>query len=121
MPLGLLSGPAAVSKVGTGLGEALTAGGDLTHRRTVLIIALYSIVVLALILIAARHGPEIPGITGAFGGVMFATELATSFLLFSRFREIPVASVLVLGCAYLFSALMVVPHVLTFPGAIRSS
>jgi PAS domain S-box-containing protein len=121
MPLALLSGPGAVSKVGAGLGEGLIAGGDLTRGRTVLIVTLYSIVVLALIPIASRPGPEIPGITGVFGGVMFATELATSFLLFSRFREIPVGSVLVLGCAYLFSALMVVPHVLTFPGAIRSA
>src|SRR5207237_2667924 len=67
---------------------------------------------------APYPGPELPGITAVFVGVVFVTELSTSFLLFVRFRETPFWSLLVLGCAYLFSALMVIPHLLTFPGAV---
>ena len=98
--------------------DARIADPGLTVRRTLLIIFLYSVVAFALLPIASNPGPEVPGITALFGGVIFATELSTAFLLFLRFREMPAWSLVFLGCAYLFSALMVVPHMLTFPGAI---
>jgi PAS domain S-box-containing protein len=99
-------------------GSARNGAGGLTPRNTILIIFLYSVAVLGLLPIASIPGPEIPGTTAAFGGVIFVSGLSTAFLLFLRFRETPAWSLLFLGCGYLFSALMVVPHVLTFPGAI---
>jgi two-component sensor histidine kinase len=39
-------------------------------------------------------------------------------MLFVRFRANPHWSLLILGSAFLYSALMVVPHVLTIPGAV---
>jgi two-component sensor histidine kinase len=39
-------------------------------------------------------------------------------MLFVRFRANPHWSILILGSAFLYSALMVVPHVLTIPGAV---
>jgi Membrane-associated sensor, integral membrane domain len=98
--------------------DARFVGPGLSAKRALLFISLYSVIAFALLPIASNPGPEVPGITAVFGGVIFATELSTAFLLFLRFREISGWSLLFLGCAYLFSALMVVPHVLTFPGAI---
>jgi membrane-associated sensor protein len=98
--------------------DARFGGPSLSAKGALLLISLYSVIAFALLPIASIPGPEVPGITAIFGGVIFATELSTAFLLFLRFREMPGWSLLFLGCAYLFSALMVVPHVLTFPGAI---
>jgi PAS domain S-box-containing protein len=96
---------------------SITRSG-LKPRQTLVIVVGYSLLALALFPFAARPGPEIPGMTAVFTAVIFTTELSTSFLLFVRFRDTPVWSLLVLGCAYLFTALMAVPHLLTFPGAI---
>jgi signal transduction histidine kinase len=81
-------------------------------------ICIYAIFALAVIPFAGNPGPEIPGITALFVATVFATELSTSFLLFVRFRANPHWSLLILGSAFLYSAFMVVPHVLTFPGAL---
>jgi PAS domain S-box-containing protein len=81
-------------------------------------ICTYAIFALAVLPFAANPGPVIPGITAAFVATVFVTELSTSFLLFVHFRANPHWSLLILGSAFLYSALMVVPHLLTFPGAV---
>ena len=103
---------------GTRFASAPIARPGLTPWQTLAIIFAYSLLALALLPVAARPGPEIPGMTALFAAVIFVTESSTSFLLFVRFRQAPAWSLLLLGCAYLFAALMVVPHLLTFPGAI---
>jgi hypothetical protein len=45
------------------------------------------------------------------------TDLITAVLLFSLVRIYHSRAVLALACGYLFTALIVIPHVLTFPGA----
>jgi len=81
-------------------------------------ICAYAIFAVAVIPFAENPGPVIPGITAAFVATVFATELSTSYLLFVHFRANPHWSLLILGSAFLYSALMVVPHLLTFPGAV---
>src|SRR4029453_13085641 len=73
---------------------------------------------LAVIPFAENPGPKVPAIILLFGATVLATELPTSLLLFVRFRANPHWSLLILGSAFLYSALMVVLHVLTFPGAV---
>jgi len=107
-----------VNIAGTRFASAPIARPGLTPWQTLAIIFAYSLIALALLPVAARPGPEIPGMTALFAAVIFVTESSTSFLLFVRFRQAPAWSLLLLGCAYLFAALMVVPHLLTFPGAI---
>jgi len=107
-----------VNIAGTRFASAPIARPGLTPWQTLAIIFAYSLLALALLPVAARPGPEIPGMTALFAAVIFVTESSTSFLLFVRFRQAPAWSLLLLGCAYLFAALMVVPHLLTFPGAI---
>jgi two-component sensor histidine kinase len=81
-------------------------------------ICTYAIFALAVIPFARNPGPTIPGISVLFAATVFATELPTGLLLFVRFRANPHWSLLILASAFLFSALMVVPHLLTFPGAV---
>jgi Membrane-associated sensor, integral membrane domain/Histidine kinase len=90
----------------------------LTLRATVGIIFGYVALVLLLVPIVGYAGPEIPGISTVFVAVVFVAELSTSFLLFVRVRDNPTWSLLMLATAYLYSALMVIPHLLTFPGAV---
>jgi hypothetical protein len=71
-----------------------------------------------LLPIAAQPGPQIPGFVALFDTGFLVTKLSTSFLLFARFREIRTWSLLVLCCAYLYSALITIPHLLMFPGAV---
>jgi PAS domain S-box-containing protein len=87
-------------------------------RLPVAFICIYSLVALAVIPVARHSGPEIPGITTLFVAVVFTTELSTCFLLLAWFRRVADWSLLVLGAAFLFSALMLVAHLLVFPGAI---
>src|SRR5215470_15849058 len=81
-------------------------------------ICTYAIFAIAVLPFAANPGPVIPGITAAFVATVFVTELSTSFLLFVHFRANPHWSLLILGSAFLYSALMMVAHLLTFPNAV---
>jgi PAS domain S-box-containing protein len=81
-------------------------------------ICTYAIFALAVIPFAGYPGPKTPAISLLFGATVFATELPTSLLLFVRFRANPHWSLLILGSAFLYSALMVVPYTLTYPGAV---
>jgi signal transduction histidine kinase len=53
----------------------------------------------------------------AVEAVVLVTDLATAILLFHQFSIVGSRALLVLASGYLFAALMIVPHVLTFPGA----
>ena len=77
-----------------------------------------TVIVLGLLPIAAKPGPNIPGFVALFVAGFLIMELSTSFLLFARFREARNWSLLVLSCAYFYSALMIIPHLITFPGAV---
>jgi two-component sensor histidine kinase len=88
------------------------------YRTTVVIAVAYALCSIALLAVAARPGPVLPGVSAFFAAGVFVTELATAFLLFVRFREVRIFSLLVLACAYLYSSLMALPYLLTFPGAM---
>ena len=88
------------------------------YKATGAIAAAYALVCIALWTIARRPGPVIPGISAFFAAGVFVTELATAFLLFVRLRDMRTWSLLLLACAYLYSSLMALPYLLTFPGAL---
>src|SRR5215831_369831 len=88
---------------------------------TIAYICTYTTFALAVIPFARNPGPELPGIVAVFATTIFVTELSTSFLLFVYFRANPHWSLLILGSALLYSAFMVVAHLLTFPGAVLTS
>src|SRR5258705_8809585 len=91
-----------------------------TRRQTrwAIAVAVCQVAVLALLApFAKTQLVEINAFIPAFEGVIFVTDLVTSVLLFSQFAIYRLRALLVLACGYLFSALMVIPYALTFPGA----
>jgi PAS domain S-box-containing protein len=91
-----------------------------THLQTrwAIAVAVCQVAALALVAPFARTQlAEINAFIPAFEGVIFVTDLVTSVLLFSQFVIYRLRALLVLACGYLFSALMIIPHALTFPGA----
>ena len=78
----------------------------------------YAAVVLAVFPWATLHGPPIPQTVAVFTTGIVVAEFATACLLLILLSDEPDWLVLFVSCAYLFSALMGVAHVLTFPGAL---
>jgi hypothetical protein len=85
----------------------------------------------AIALVVAAYGaiapfaaiplPRIVGFVPVVEGMVFVAELVTAIFLYSQFSVAGSRSVCVLASGYLFSALIVVPHVLTFPGAFGTA
>jgi hypothetical protein len=87
------------------------------RRWVVRIICLYAVATLAVLPFAGVKAPELPAITPFLVAGVLTTELSISFLLFAWFTEVPSWSSLLLACSYLYSGLMAIAHLLTFPGA----
>lgn len=66
---------------------------------------------------AALPLPRFDAFIPSLQAIIFVNDLITSVLLFAQFAIIPSRAILVLASGYLFTALIVVPHALTFPGA----
>jgi two-component system, sensor histidine kinase and response regulator len=60
---------------------------------------------------------RMPAFIPSYEAVLFFIDLITAVLLFEQFIRLRVAAVLALACGYLFDALLIVPHALSFPGA----
>ena len=66
---------------------------------------------------AARPLPRIDAFIPALEAMVVVTDLITAVLLFALFSIYRSRPLLVLANGYLFNALIVIPHALTFPGA----
>jgi signal transduction histidine kinase len=64
---------------------------------------------------------KIDGFVPATESAIIISDFFTAVLLFSQSRIVGSRGLLLLASGYLFSALMVVPHLLTFPGAFAPS
>jgi signal transduction histidine kinase len=62
--------------------------------------------------------PRIDAFVPAQVSVVFVNDLVTSVLMFAQFSIVSRRALLALAIGYLFSALMVIPYALTFPGLI---
>ena len=65
--------------------------------------------------------PRIDAFIPALEGAVILTDFITSILLFSQCWISHSRALLALASGYLFTALIVIPHVLTFPGAFSPS
>jgi signal transduction histidine kinase len=70
---------------------------------------------------AATQLARIDSFVPAVEAINFVTDLVTAALLFGKFPIIGLRAVLVLASGYLFSALTIVPHVLSYPGVLTVS
>ena len=66
---------------------------------------------------AARQLPRIDSFIPILLAIICVTDLVTAVLLFNQSSIVGSSALLVLAGGYLFSALIVIPHALTFPGA----
>jgi len=85
-------------------------------------------VIGALLLVFAAMAPvasiqlvQENGFIPTVQAVIFVTDLATAVLLFNQFAILRARELLILADGYLFSALMVIPHGLSFPGAFTAT
>ena len=88
------------------------------QRRLVLAVAILLLVAFAFVAPFAnvpmqRFDAFIPSVQA----IIFANDLITSVLLFAHYAIVPGRALLALASGYLFTALIVIPHALTFPGA----
>ena len=88
------------------------------QTRWVAAVAVCQLTALALLApFAGMPLGQMNGFIPAVEGVVFVTDLVTSVLLFSQFATHRLNALLVLACGYLLSALIIIPHALSFPGA----
>ncbi len=76
---------------------------------------------LALVPFVRVPLPPWPAFIPSYEAVLFFIDLVTAVLLFEQFARLRSLSILVLASGYLFDALMIVPHALSFPGAFSAS
>jgi hypothetical protein len=91
-----------------------------TTSQTWFAIAVAAIVLVAFMIIAPFAHMPLTALNIFFpllDAIVFVTDLITAVLLFSQFSIAGSRPLLALATGYFFSALMVVPHALTFTGA----
>src|SRR5262249_1750105 len=88
------------------------------ERRLVLVVAVLLFTAFpALPPFAKTPLPEFNAFVPSIAAAIFINDLIASVLLYSQYSIAPSRSFLVLAGGYLFMALIVIPHALTFPGA----
>ena len=91
--------------------------GSSRQRRLALgVAAALTIAFLSILFIGDRKLPYTPAYVPIVDSIMFLNDLITATLLYSQYYVGRQRSSLALGMGYLFAALIIIPHVLTFPG-----
>jgi signal transduction histidine kinase len=89
----------------------------LGQRRFALAVAAFQFVACGIVAPFAPPVPRIDGFIPVILAIVFVANLITAVLLFNQSAVTTSRALLVLANGYLFSALIVIPHALTFPGA----
>ncbi|QCT01198.1 diguanylate cyclase [Paenibacillus algicola] len=93
-----------------------------TQKRVAIWVALSIFVVSLLVLpFGSRMLIEIKPFLPGFISWFVLGDFLTSYLLFSQFRATRSLPLLVLSCTYLYTALITIPHILTFPGVFSET
>jgi hypothetical protein len=91
-----------------------------TRGETQLALAVAAISLLAFLAIvpfARVPLAKMPAFIPSYEAALFFIDLITAVLLFDQFVRLRFIGILVLASGYLFDALIIVPHALSFPGA----
>jgi signal transduction histidine kinase len=107
-----------------GQGTALLSSAPPGRRERVVALSIAAASALTLVLAApfARvQLPEIKAFIPAYQAALLITDLITAVLLYGLFARARSVALLVLASGYLFDALMIVPHTLTFPGVFTAN
>lgn len=87
------------------------------RRRSRAVVAILFVALCAVAPFAKLPLPQSDGFVPALQAVIVVNDVTTALLLFTKFSLLRLRSLLVLASAYLFTALVVFVHTLTFPGA----
>jgi signal transduction histidine kinase len=87
------------------------------QRSALAIIGMLSIGFAAVALFGAKQVVRIDSFIPTVEAIILVTNLITAVLLFSQFSILGSRELLLLASGYLFSALIVIPHALSYPGA----
>lgn len=88
------------------------------QRRVVFVVAIILVAAFGMAVpYASRQLPPLVSFNPSVESVVFANDLVTSILLFAQYSISRSRAILALAVGYLYTALIVVPHLLTFPGA----
>src|SRR5688572_24178747 len=87
----------------------------LRQKQLVAAVAVFQFVACLAISSVSATVPRIDGFIPSILTVVFIADLITAVLLFNQASLIASRALLVLANGYLFSALIVIPHALTFP------
>jgi signal transduction histidine kinase len=96
------------------LSEHKGSSGD--RRLALVVTAVLTVAFLSILAIGDRELPYITAYVPVGDSIMFLSDLVTATLLYSRYSAGRQRSSLALGMGYLFAALVIVAHALTFPG-----
>jgi signal transduction histidine kinase len=90
------------------------------QRRFALGLVVFILVACLLIAgpLARVHTVPIPAFVPAYATAMLVNDSITAILLFTQFRILRSRAILVLASGYAFNALILVPWILAFPGAV---
>ena len=95
---------------------------DRTQKRLALIVVLAFLGVLFILARALSNVQLMPidAFIPAYGTAMFVNDLITAVLLFNQFAILRSRALLAIASGYLFTAAIVIPWMLTFPGAFAA-
>ena len=89
------------------------------HKRLAIAVVLGLLVVFALITFGPFKGVHLRRVepfVPVYVTAMFVNDLITAFLLYAQFSIVRSGSTLVIASGYLFTALILIPFILVFPG-----
>ena len=101
--------------------DAWLATMEPTRRQTLSALTVAAIILLGFCVLAPLADTQLLRLDAfipSFEAIVFVTDLITSILLFSQFSIYYSRALLALACGYLFTALIIIPHLLTLPGRI---
>jgi uncharacterized membrane protein len=94
------------------------------QKRLALAVVLGILVVFVLITLGLLSGMRVRRIDAflpAYLTAMFVCDSITAILLFAQFSILRSRAILVIASAYLFTALILIPYVVTFPGVLGAT
>ncbi len=99
-----------------------TAVATRAERRVALAIAAASLALFVAVVPFVRVPlAQFSAFSPAYETALFFIDLVTAVLLFDQFARLRSVAILILASGYLFDALIIVPHALSFPGAFAAT
>jgi signal transduction histidine kinase len=87
------------------------------RRAVIILIAILIVAFGAVAPFASSQLPRSNGFVPTVEAINSVTALATAVLLFSQYSITGLSALLILASGYLFSSMIIIPHVLSYPGA----